>query len=109
MRVMIKKRMETYSLGKDGALSKDHDVSTRELLLELADETALNLLELLVLAVRNEDNDGLLVANNDLLSVSNGETSELSRHILASVSLDLREGLGDRLNELVLRFNLGRH
>lgn len=48
----------------------EEDVLSSELLLELANEARLDLLELLKLGVGNIDDDALLVSNLDLLKLS---------------------------------------
>jgi hypothetical protein len=63
----------TGRLAHDTALSDKEDVAVGELLLELTDETRLNLVELLQKGDRDEDDDSLLaVTDFDLLMQSSG-------------------------------------
>merc|ERR1719265_2522699 len=72
---------------EDRAVGREDDVALRELLLELADEAALDLLDALPGAVRHED-DGDLAAGLDLRRVRD---------------LEVEERLGDLELELVRR------
>lgn len=51
-------------LGQNGTLGNDAHVLTRELLLQFTNQTRLDLLELLVLTVWDEDDDGGLTSGN---------------------------------------------
>lgn len=54
-------------LGQDGSLCNNHNVLAAELLLQLTNNTVLDLLESLQLWDRHVDDDGLLAGNIDLL------------------------------------------
>ena len=86
-------------LGQDPPLGNEDDVLAGELLLELADEASLDLLEGLQLRNRHEDDDGLLALHFDLLGSGDVQLSELAFQV--GVDLQIEEGLRDRLLELV--------
>ena len=85
---------------EDGALGNEANVLARELLLQLADEARLDLLETLVLAVGHEDDHGLAAATVDLLDGGDDKVAELGGEVLARV-LELDEGARDALLEVV--------
>lgn len=85
---------------KDSALGEDDDVLAREFLLQLADEASLELLEALVEAVRDEDDNALLAAwEFNLLGRGKEEISELSAHLFGG-NFQFNESFSDLLLEL---------
>lgn len=89
---------------EDGALSNDDNMSTSKLLLELTNETSLNLEVALVLAVRDEDDNSTAIVDLNLLSRSNSETSKLSRS-----SVSGRSNVTKSLDNLLLEFRAVSH
>ena len=86
-------------LGEDPALGDEDDMLAGELLLELADQAGLDLLEGLALGHGDEDDDGLLAADLDLLGGGDVQLAQLGLEV--GVDLEVEEGLRDRLLELV--------
>ncbi len=71
--------------GEDAPLSDNDDVPSGELLLKLPDQLGLDLVDHLELLVRDDDHDGLLGANIDLLG--GGDVN------LAKIGLQLSRGV----------------
>jgi len=85
-------------LGKDRSLSDDKYVLSAEFLLQLADQSGLNLAKLSQQLVRNEEDDGLLpgLPEGDLAGGEEMEGAEVGAEI-GGVGFDLVEGVDDGL------------
>jgi len=87
---------------EDSSLSNEDDVAVRELLLELAGKTLLNLVESLQKWHWNEDDDSLLAGSDlNLLSAGELQWSQGSLEV-RGLGLEIKESLGDA--ELELRW-----
>jgi len=83
------------SLREDGSLGDNHNVSATELLLKLADDSVLDLVEILQLAERHEDDDGLAATVKvELLSSGDVSAVELSLELGGGGLLQTIRNLG---------------
>lgn len=72
-------------LAQDGSLGNETHMLAVELLLELTNQTALNLLKSFVLAIRDENDNSLLVAHINLFHRSNHQIFEVTAQVLGGV------------------------
>jgi hypothetical protein len=86
-------------LWQDPPLGNEDDMLAGELLLQLADESGLDLLEGLELRHGHEDDDGLLALDFDLLGGRDVELAEVALQV--RVDLEIEQSLRDRLLELI--------
>jgi len=89
----------------DGAVGHHDNVLLLELLLELANQLGQERLALLVHHVRHKNNNGVLVglatSALDLLSAGEAEVLQVGLQLVARGGLDVDDGLGDLLLELI--------
>lgn len=88
-------------LRQDGSLSDDDHMSTTELLLQLTDETRLDLVEVLQLLEGNEYNDSLSPGIHfDLLGGADVEVMKVSFE-LSGTHLEVQQLIGDLVLEII--------